>query len=41
MTRDYLLESAREIGPVGEAAAREYTEKADRLISTVCSVERQ
>lgn len=35
MTRDQLLESAREIGPVGEAAAREYMEKADRLISRI------
>lgn len=33
MTRDFLLESARKIAPAGEPAAREYMDKADRLVS--------
>jgi len=35
MTRDYLLESAREIAPAGESAANEYMDKADRLTSRI------
>lgn len=35
MTREYLLESAREIAPAGESASREYMDKADRLVSRI------
>lgn len=35
MTREYLLESAREIAPPGEATAKEYTDKAERLVSRI------
>ena len=35
MTREYLLETAREIAPAGESAAKEYMDKADRLVSRI------
>lgn len=35
MTRAHLGESARAIGPVGQSAAREYTDKSDLLVSRI------
>lgn len=35
MTREYLLESARSIGPAGKATASEYMDKADLLVARI------
>lgn len=35
MTREYLLKTAKELTPVGQPAATEYTNKAERLVARI------